>query len=241
MELSRELQARFPPSRGALLECAVSKVDDAGLAVIAKADYGFEAAEMSLLLGEVRRTKQLPQPFPWMLGEVLRLSTLLIIDRPAICYFACAALLTADDPDETGWVHEHDHSLAQCLVAARMIDVEASAAIGHYLAWRVTTPQRPDDAILSLLGLLIVALREPADCSPSSLSELAGKAMAREAADSNSFAITGKDPPPPPFGLLHGAWEPLRRELLEAAGQVSEARLRDELELCSLLLLSSHS
>lgn len=252
MGVPASLLAAFPPSADLLLDCARRKTDDEMLMEIARADYGMGADEVMLELRPIRDRGVFSLPLSGTLGEVLSLTHYADPDVPNVPLFetgptgrrghqtrlfACALLLRveADLPRESRLVW--DSALAQCLVSARVLDEEMSAAAASFLTWWMGREEVGVDSLPGALGLLVLAVRlRSGRFTEPGLKEVAGWVLGLEWLENAKLSSYLEGPMPLSFGVHAGFWQPLVDELRNEAASLRDREIGTDLELCGLLL-----
>ncbi len=254
MEMPEVLRLAFPPAPDRLLDQARLEVDDDMLGVIARADYGMNADEVMPELRAIRDRGVLPTSMSFALGEVLSLTR---YSQPepstspgsghrspatrghSIRRFACAVLLRMDaEPAFAGW-DAADATLARCLASVAILGDSSGDSLARFLTWRIPRPgpEAGPMAWLAPLGLLTLATRlRRSRLTEPDLGLVAGWVLAREAADRGRFPLTHAGPPPAPFSVGAGFWDPIVARFVADARAIGDPAVRDDLLLCSLLL-----
>jgi len=252
MNLPAALIAAFPPSAELLLETARRNIDDKMLKQIADADYGIKSKEMLAELRPIRDRAVIPTELPFQLWEVLSLSRWHNPDSPnkppfkpgptgrsghQIRLFACAVLLRATAAPASRGDHADDATLAQCLVSAKVLGNEFGAALARFLTWRIPQLEISSESLLFAVGLLALSLRLRAGrLAESEIKSVAEWVIAEESHYRTEFHWDPANPEPAPFSRTSGFWDPLVKEMLEETATISSVELRNDLQLCALLL-----
>jgi len=260
MNIPSELIAAFPPNPDLWLRRLSGKIDDDMLQVIAEADYGLGADEALAVLRTIRDqggTHDLKHSDWAAIGEVLTLTIYSDPDRPNpppfkpgpagvrghhTRLFAGALLLQYFAGAEPDSFDNDDSTLASCLISAHGLGIEINEAIGSYLTWWLSRIICPERGLFFSLALLIVATRHwSGQVLESALGATAEWVMDIEAQFQQEFLPDTLNPRPLAFSLLQGFWAPLAAEILAAAAGIEATDVRENLQLCSLLLDSGWS
>jgi hypothetical protein len=252
------LVALFPPSADLLLDRARRQMDDTMLMQVARADYGEMADEMFAELRPIRDKGIIPAPMHGQLREVLALTRWCNPEMPEsppfepgptgrsghqIRLFACAVLLRgAAEPPNEHIDGTEDSSLALSLTSAKVLGEEMSEAAARFLTWRIPRLRMEScgesDPLLFALGLLLLAIRLRAgritELVLRSAAEwvLAVELLWRQASGPDDPS----DPRPAAFSLQSGFWQPLAAELINEAAAIRAHDVRENVQLCALLL-----
>ena len=247
------LEKLFPPDAELLLERARQLADDESLQEIARADYGYQADEMLVLLRSIRDTGGLPSPFEWQLLEVLSLTRYHDPDslrdpnfrhpRAGLAghqtrLFAAAVLLKlASIPATANMDDAFDSTLAKCLHSAGVIGLEITTRTGSFLTWAISTEKWdwPHALVHLALGLLICATR-CSEVSDQDLGRIADWVLAVDASKISYGSPAPRANEPAPFSITQGFWEPLAVELRSRAERIPAGAAKTSIECCALLL-----
>lgn len=235
------LMARFPPSARRLFELTERNVDDGMLLDIARADYGHMAEEAFADLRLIRDTGDIPSPMPGYLGEVLELTRWCRPDRPNpppfepgptgerghhTRLFACAVLLLAASQRRYNDLSD-DSTMAIGLISAGVLGDEFSEAVGCAASWQYLNDA--GDPEFSAIALLTVALRtQSRRFTESDINAIATWTLEQE--------TPRRLDQPFPFSIQSGFWHSIAEELKAAAGGLLDPAVRENVQLCALLL-----
>ena len=253
MNIPPALLAAFPPAPNSFLDRVRDGVDNGMLTDIAEADHGIAAPENFKSLRLIRDTGVIPVPLDWHLDEALTLTRSCDPEKPNrppfrpgpvgrqghhTRLFACAVLLcSTDDPEGPFTDGTHDFTLARAFASAKILGGEANSALGCYLTWFLSLPGRTAEPMGSMLGLLAVAARLPADeFVEIDLGAAVDWVLAAESRHRNRFSFDPADPRPRPFPIDREFRRLLVAELEAKAARVESDDVRLDLELCILFL-----
>lgn len=248
MDVPDELLSAFPPAARAALDLARRHVDDDMLMVIARADYGLEAGERFAELRPIRDTGDLSEAVTFPLHEVLSLTRWSQVNGPEdgsetrrrqhrIRSFACATLLLSSGQSDGPGDETDDSSLGLLLASALVLGDEWSLAAARFVTWRLTQTAAEWNELALSLALLILAVRLRSNrFSDGNLGAFAVWAMTAEGRRGNLLPFPGLEPPPQPFSVMQGFWDPMVVELGAAAKSIPDEGVRTNLLLCSQLI-----
>ena len=220
---------------------------------IAEADYGMQAEEMFPLLGALRDTGKIPAPMPAQLIEVLELTRWCNPDEPNrppfqpgpsgarrhhTRLFACAVLMRASVEPFFGYTGiNEDATLAQCIASAIALGEELSEASACFLTWQLAAPQGDLERLFIGLGLLLLATRLRTErFTDSALGDVAEWVLTEEAGDPQTMQWNPADEKPIAFSLYEERWQPLAIWLKAEAATIEAQDIREDLQLCAILL-----
>lgn len=252
MVLPRPLIDWFPPSRTQLLDLFVRRhIDDAMLWEIARADYGHGAEEVFEELQSIQRSGVVPVRISQQLKETLELTRYCDPEQPntppfqpgptgrrghLIRLFACAVLLRASSaPDCFCEDLSPDATLANCVVSAGSCGDPFNQALACFLTWQFPNSEQP---VYAALALLTLACRlNFKRMTELELNQVIQLVLAEDEARILRYGkFDPTDPPPVDFSLQQRLWDPVAVELQATASSVAQRTIRENLELCLLLL-----
>jgi hypothetical protein len=156
--MSDDLLARLDPTDEPLFALLFQHVDDAMLAKISRADYGYDAGIHLEALHRIREGA-IPVPMPWNPGEVLGLTQWTEPDDSTqkdiqigirghwIRLFACTVLIRASiqlqnyDYKTEDWAYlDENETIVQFLDSALKLSSDTSLAALQFLGWRMQYP-----------------------------------------------------------------------------------------------------
>lgn len=205
-DLPPALRARVRPSRTAWMDWLGPLLDDAMLAEIAAADYGFRADEYLIALRLIRDERRLPDRVAAVPLEVLELVRWSQPDDPSwepgghgrrghlMRLFCCALLLALADDERIRRYVEEEPTLRQLVDSAIALGADAVAAMLPLVCWRLPTlaATERDRPFFAISTVLLAAAHCRADDDGPLLDQLCRwmideEARARAAADAPSL------------------------------------------------------
>ena len=183
------LRARLRPSLTAWLDWLGPQLDDAMLAEIAAADYGYRADEHLATLRLIRDERYIPARATWAASEVLELVRWSQPDDPAwapgghgrrghrMRLFCCAVLIAlADDPAIRQYMEE-EPTLRQLVASAVALGEAAVEAMLSLLGRRLPTlpPTAGEDRPFFAAAVLLLAAARYRDAGDGPLLDELGR------------------------------------------------------------------